>query len=295
MDTCHVKNEELEPKLQKCNGRVVLRGGIVEDDSGAHAVFNWTLLFCFPNCFRTSNVCFFKITILWRTSSWCSIRVRASKIWGQFPKSQCADVWIRLPRQMTRVMRNHWRSLGNYWTNFFLVIHLLDYYGFEEALFELDGTKVPSLECMFFNRKQGFFLSVYVDAIKKWLERNRSRISVGAPDKSPGWETPYTRTVAMHWAILWTGKQESGAALPSLKSLFGWSPIQKKRNSLIQSETCQKFAHKLSQSSSLWTNSFLSFLNHLSPPLRSPSPCYPFFLKLHNADVFIQYQKCDGS
>ena len=39
MDICHLKNEELEPKLQKWQGRVVLRGDIVKDDSGAHAVF----------------------------------------------------------------------------------------------------------------------------------------------------------------------------------------------------------------------------------------------------------------
>ena len=39
-DTCHVKNEELHPKLQKCEGRVVFRRDIVKDDSGAHAVFN---------------------------------------------------------------------------------------------------------------------------------------------------------------------------------------------------------------------------------------------------------------
>ena len=39
MDTCHLKNAELEPKLQKYQGRVVLRGDIVKDDSGAYAVF----------------------------------------------------------------------------------------------------------------------------------------------------------------------------------------------------------------------------------------------------------------
>ena len=39
MDTCHSKNAELETKLQTCNGRVVLRGDIVKDDSGACAVF----------------------------------------------------------------------------------------------------------------------------------------------------------------------------------------------------------------------------------------------------------------
>ena len=39
MDICHLKNAELEAKIQKCKGRVVLRGDIVKDDSGAYAVF----------------------------------------------------------------------------------------------------------------------------------------------------------------------------------------------------------------------------------------------------------------
>ena len=38
-DICHLKNAELEAKHQKYNGRVVLRGDIVEDDSGSYAVF----------------------------------------------------------------------------------------------------------------------------------------------------------------------------------------------------------------------------------------------------------------
>ena len=39
MDICHLENAELEPKLQKYQGRVLLRGDIVKDDSGAYAVF----------------------------------------------------------------------------------------------------------------------------------------------------------------------------------------------------------------------------------------------------------------
>ena len=39
MDLCHLKNSELEPQFQKHKGRVVLRGDIVKDDSGANAVF----------------------------------------------------------------------------------------------------------------------------------------------------------------------------------------------------------------------------------------------------------------
>ena len=39
VDRCHLKNAELEAKHQKYKGRVVLRGDIVKDDSGSHAVF----------------------------------------------------------------------------------------------------------------------------------------------------------------------------------------------------------------------------------------------------------------
>ena len=39
MDTCHLKNVELESQYQKYKGRVVLRGDIVKEDSGAYAVF----------------------------------------------------------------------------------------------------------------------------------------------------------------------------------------------------------------------------------------------------------------
>ena len=39
MDMCHLKNAELEAKHQKYEGRVVLRGDIVKDDSGSYAVF----------------------------------------------------------------------------------------------------------------------------------------------------------------------------------------------------------------------------------------------------------------
>ena len=39
MDLYHLKNSDLEPQFQKYKGRVVLRGDIVKDDSGACAVF----------------------------------------------------------------------------------------------------------------------------------------------------------------------------------------------------------------------------------------------------------------
>ena len=39
MDICHFKNAELEPKIQKYRGRIVLRGDILKDVSGSYAVF----------------------------------------------------------------------------------------------------------------------------------------------------------------------------------------------------------------------------------------------------------------
>ena len=42
MDICHLKNSELEPKIQKDKGRVTLRGDIVKDDSVSYAVYRNT-------------------------------------------------------------------------------------------------------------------------------------------------------------------------------------------------------------------------------------------------------------
>ena len=39
-DIRHLKNAEVEPKLQKCKGRFVLRGDIVKDDFRAYTVFS---------------------------------------------------------------------------------------------------------------------------------------------------------------------------------------------------------------------------------------------------------------
>ena len=39
MDICDLKNTEFEPQIQKYKERVVLRGDIAKDDSGAYAVF----------------------------------------------------------------------------------------------------------------------------------------------------------------------------------------------------------------------------------------------------------------
>ena len=59
MDICHLENAELEPKVQKYKGRVVLQRDIAKDDSGAYAVFTEQRSEC-----RKNNESYCKITRL---------------------------------------------------------------------------------------------------------------------------------------------------------------------------------------------------------------------------------------
>ena len=85
------------------------------------------------------------------------------------PKSECPDVWIRIPRHkwpkscgkiedpvvpLERNLYGH-PLAGLLWER-----------QFEEALFEFGWEKIQNWECMFVHRKQMLFLSVYVDDIQ---------------------------------------------------------------------------------------------------------------------------------
>ena len=85
------------------------------------------------------------------------------------PKSECPDIWIRLPRHKRP---KSWSSLEN------PVIPLeRNLYGhplagllwekqFENILLQHGWEKVSNWECLFVHREKGLFLSVYVDDIK---------------------------------------------------------------------------------------------------------------------------------
>ena len=84
----------------------------------------------------------------------------------RIPKSECPDMWIRLPR-------HKWPKS---WSNIEDPVFPLErnLYGhqlaallwkrqFEELPLELGWAKVPNWECLFVHRKRGLFLSVYAD------------------------------------------------------------------------------------------------------------------------------------
>ena len=103
MDICHLKNAELEAKHQKYKGRVVLRGDIVKDDSGSHAVFT-------EQGWSASQMTAAKVMdIISRLPGWdgqaadavsayTKVKMEDAHKLLKIPKSECPDIWIRLPR-----------------------------------------------------------------------------------------------------------------------------------------------------------------------------------------------------
>ena len=103
MDICHLKNTELEAKHQKYKGQVVLRGDIVKDDSGSYAVFTeqgssasqmaaakvMDIISRLPGCAgQAANA----------VSAYTQVKMEDAPKLLQIPKSECPDIWIRLPR-----------------------------------------------------------------------------------------------------------------------------------------------------------------------------------------------------
>ena len=99
----------------------------------------------------------------------------------KIPKSECPDIWIRLPRHkwpkswssMEDPVVPHKRNLCGH-----PLAGLLWERQFEKILLKHGREKIPNWECLFVHREKGLFLSVYVDDIN-WLERNRILIRCG--------------------------------------------------------------------------------------------------------------------
>ena len=114
MDICHLKNAELEAKHQKYKGRVVLKDDIVKDDSGSYAVFTeqgstasqmtaskiMDIISRLPGCDgQAANA----------VSACTRVKKEGAHKLLKNPKSECPDIWIRLPRQMAKIMVQYGR------------------------------------------------------------------------------------------------------------------------------------------------------------------------------------------
>ena len=102
--SCHVKNmRSRNPKLPKYKARVVLREDIVKDDSGAHTLFT-------EQCSSVSQLTAAKVMdVLVRlprcagqaadaVSAYTQVKMEDAPKLLNFPKSECPDILVRLPR-----------------------------------------------------------------------------------------------------------------------------------------------------------------------------------------------------
>ena len=87
----------------------------------------------------------------------------------KIPKSECKDIWIRLPRhKWPKSWSNMEDPVVPLERNLYghPLAGLLWEWQFEKVLLKYGWEKVCNLECLFVHREKGLFFSVYVDDIK---------------------------------------------------------------------------------------------------------------------------------
>ena len=166
MDICQLKSAELEAKHQKYKGRVVLRGNIVKDDSGSYAVFTE------QGSSASQTTAAKVIDIISRlpgcggqaadaVSAYTQVQMEDAHKLFKTPKSECPDIWIRLPRHK---WPKSWSSMedpvvplernpyGHPWAG------LLWERQFEKILLKNGWEKIPNWECLFEHREKRIIL-----------------------------------------------------------------------------------------------------------------------------------------
>ena len=202
MDICHLKNADLEAKHQNYKGRVVLRGNIVKDDSGAYAVFT--------------------------EQGSSASQMTAAKSWISSPDCRVAmdnqqTQYLFIPKQKWKMLTNYrkfpnrnvqtfgfvyhdtngqnqgpaWKIQSFLLKGICMVIFWQEYYGkgnLRKSFSKTVGSKFPNWECLFVHREKELFLSVYVDDLKlagkkqnldpMWKLLNKE-VNLGEPTSSP--------------------------------------------------------------------------------------------------------------
>ena len=157
MDICHLKNAESEAKHQNYKGRVVLRGDIVKDNSGSYAVFTeqgssasqmtaakiMDIISRLPGCDGQAADA---------VSAYTQVKVEDAHKLLKIPKSECPDIWIRLPRHK---WPKSWSSMEDpdvpLERNLYghPLAGLLWKRQFEKVLLKHGWEKIPNWECLF--------------------------------------------------------------------------------------------------------------------------------------------------
>ena len=210
MDICHLKNAELEAKHQKYKGRVVLRGDIVKDDSGSYAVFT-------EQGSSASQMTAAKVMdIISRlpgsagqaadaVSAYTQVKMEDAHKLLKIPKSECPDIWIRLPRHK---WPKSWSSMED------PVVPLeRNLYGhplagllwkgnLRKPYCSTVGRRFPIGNVSSYTVKKGYsYLCMWMTS--NWLERNKILIRCGNySTKKSIWENQHPSLIMFFWGAL---------------------------------------------------------------------------------------------
>ena len=210
MDIRHLKNAELEAKHQKYKGRVVLRGDIVKDDCGSHAVFTeqgssasqmtaakvMDIISRLPGCAGQAADA---------VSAYTQVKMEDAPKLLKIPKSECPDVWIRLPRHKWPKPRSGLedpvvpleRNLYGH-----PLAGLLWQRQFEKILLQHGWEKVPIENAYSYTVKRGYsYLCMWMPS--NWLEGNKTLIRCGKYSiKKSIWENQHLSSIMCTWCVL---------------------------------------------------------------------------------------------
>ena len=125
--------------------------------------------------------------------------------YSKIPKSECPDIWIRLPRHK---WPKSWSSMEDP-----VVLLERNLYGnplagllwerqFEKILLKHGWEKVPNWECLCVHRERGLFLSVYVDDIKLAGKKQNLDPMWKVLNKEVGLENQHLSLITYTWAAL---------------------------------------------------------------------------------------------
>ena len=210
MDICHLKNAELEAKHQKYKGRVVLRGDIVKHNSGSCAVFTeqgssasqmttakiMDIISRLPGCDGQAADA---------VSAYTQVKMEDAHKLLKIPKSECPDIWIRLPRHK---WPKSWSSMED------PVVPLeRNLYGhplagllwerqFEKILLKYGWEKIPIGNVSSYTVKKDYsYLCMWMTS--NWLERNKTLIRCGKySTKKSIWENQHLSSIMYTWDAL---------------------------------------------------------------------------------------------
>ena len=164
MEICHLKKAELEAKHQKYKGSVVLHRDVVKDNSGSYAVFTeqgssasqmtaakiMDIISRLPGCDGQAADA---------VSAYTQVKMEDAHKLLKIPKSECPDIWIRLPRHK---WPKSWSSMEDRVVplerNLYghLLVGLLWERQFEKILLKHGWEKIPNWECLFVHREKGY-------------------------------------------------------------------------------------------------------------------------------------------